>query len=138
MDCLFCSIVKGEIPAAKVFENETVLAFLDVNPLTKGHALVVPKRHFENIFDIEKEVLGHVASAAKELSQNMKRGLGATAVNLVNASGPDAEQSVFHFHLHVIPRYEHDDLHLNDWWQGKVRKAAPEELSETAQRLQKL
>ncbi len=128
-------MVKGEINSAKVFENDSVFVFLDVNPLTKGHCLVVPKNHFENIFDIDEDILKEIILVAKNISKKVKDSLGATGVSLVNASGKDAEQSVFHFHLHVIPRYENDGLHMNDWWQTKVQKVAIEELKKLAEKI---
>jgi len=136
-DCLFCKISKGEIPSAKIFENDRIFAFLDINPLTKGHCLIVPKTHFENIFDIDKELLKEIISVAKELAENAKRNLDATGVQLVNASGKDAEQSVFHFHLHVIPRYENDGLKMNDWWQSKVQNPTQEELQKLTEKIKR-
>jgi len=134
-NCIFCKIAKGEIDSAKVFENENVFAFLDVNPLTKGHCLVIPKNHFENIFDIDKNILKEIVATAKEISEKMQKDLGAKAVNLVNASGKEAEQSVFHFHLHIIPRYENDGLEMNKWWQSKAKKANIEELKKLAKEI---
>ena len=134
-DCLFCKISNGEISSAKIFENDRIFVFLDINPLTKGHCLVVPKAHFENIFDIDEDILKEIISVAKDMAENAKRNLGATGVQLVNASGKDAEQSVFHFHLHVIPRYEGDDLKMNDWWQSKVQNPTQEELLKIAEKL---
>jgi len=134
-NCIFCKIAKGEIPSAKVFENENVFVFLDINPLTKGHCLIIPKQHFENIFDIDEGILKEIATTAKELSGKIKNNLGATGVNLVNASGKDAEQSVFHFHLHLIPRYEDDSLEMNKWWQSKVQKPSQEELKKISEKI---
>lgn len=134
-DCIFCKIVNGEIPSAKVFENENIFAFLDISPLNKGHCLIIPKQHFENIFDIDKDVLSKIIKIAKELAEKMKNNLGAKAVNLVNASGEEAEQGVFHFHLHVVPRYENDGLEMNKWWQSKVKKPTPEDLRKLAEKI---
>lgn len=134
-DCIFCKIVRGEIDAAKVYEDDDTLSFLDVNPLTKGHCLVIPKKHFENIFDIDKEILQKIISSAKNISEKLKKSLDAPGVNLVNASGKDAEQSVFHFHLHVVPRYENDELHMNDWWQTKAKNKNLEELKKLAEEI---
>ncbi len=106
MDCIFCKIAKGEIPSVKVFEDERIFAFLDINPVTKGHCLIIPKQHFENVFDLAENVLAEIVKVAKELSKNIKDNLGATGVNLINSSGKSAEQTVFHFHLHVVPRYD--------------------------------
>lgn len=121
-DCVFCKIIKGEIPSFKVFENDWVFSFLDINPLAKGHALVIPKKHYENVFDIPEEELKEIISIAKKLAGRIKEKLNADGVNLMNASGQAAEQSVNHFHLHIIPRYKNDGLELNKWWQSKVSK----------------
>jgi histidine triad (HIT) family protein len=134
-DCLFCKIANGKIPSAKIFENDRIFAFLDINPLTEGHCLVVPKQHFENVFNIEQEVLKEIIFIAKDIAENAKRNLGATGVQLVNASGKDAEQSVMHFHLHVIPRYENDDLKMNDWWQSKTQSPTQERLEKIAEKI---
>jgi diadenosine tetraphosphate (Ap4A) HIT family hydrolase len=132
MDCIFCKISKGEIVSVKVFENENIFAFLDINPLTKGHCLIIPKKHFENIFDIDKEILNEILFTAKKIAETLKSSLGANGVNLFNASGLSAEQSVMHFHLHIIPRYENDGLKMNEWWQSKVSRPDLEELEDIA------
>ena len=137
MDCLFCKISKGEIPSVKIFENDRIFAFLDINPLTKGHCLVIPKQHFKDVFEIDGDTLKEIICVARDIAENAKRNLGATGVQLVNASGKDAEQSVFHFHLHVIPRYEGDDLKMNDWWQSKAQNPSQEELQKTAEKLKR-
>jgi len=134
-NCIFCKITKGEIPSYKVFENEKVFAFLDINSLTKGHCLIIPKQHFENIFDINENILFEINKTAKQLAVKIKNNLGATGVNLVNASGKDAEQSVFHFHLHLVPRYDNDNLEMNKWWQSKVSKPSREELKNLAEKI---
>jgi len=136
-NCLFCKIANGEIPSAKVFENDKVFAFLDINPIAKGHCLVIPKDHFENIFDIEEDIFKNITSTAKKIAKQMKINLQADGVNLVNASGKEAEQSVFHFHLHVVPRYQSDGLEMNKWWQSKIKKFTEEELKEIASKIQK-
>lgn len=134
-NCIFCKIIKGEIDSAKIWENDKVFAFLDVNPLTKGHCLVVPKKHFENIFDIDENILKEIIFTAKNISRQMKESLSATGVNLVNASGKTAEQSVFHFHLHIVPRYENDGLKMNDWWQTKSQKSDIQDLKKLAEEI---
>lgn len=136
MDCVFCKIIKGEIPSAKVFENENIFVFLDINPLTEGHCLIIPKKHFTDIFDIDGKVLEEINAVAKSLAGKMKNNLGATGVNLVNASGKDAEQSVFHFHLHLIPRHENDNLEMSKWWQSKVKKPSAGNLKKIAEKLE--
>lgn len=112
-NCIFCKIANGEIPARKVYEDKKVLAFLDVSPISKGHTLVIPKKHFENIFDIDEDSLKEIISAAKKVSLLLKKNLNADGMNILHASGKDAQQSVFHFHIHLVPRYKKDKL--NTW-----------------------
>ena len=111
-DCLFCKIVAGELQAEVVQEDEHTVAFMDINPCTRGHALVIPRRHSRNLYDIDDGDLHRTTSAAKRLAERMRDRLGCDGVNLLNACEPAAWQSVFHFHIHVIPRYEDDPLQL--------------------------
>jgi histidine triad (HIT) family protein len=111
-DCIFCKIVAGEMPAEVVQEDEHTVAFMDINPWTRGHALVIPRNHSKDLLEIADEDLAHTASAAKRLAARMTERLDADGVNLLNACGPAAWQTVFHFHIHVIPRYEDDPLQL--------------------------
>jgi histidine triad (HIT) family protein len=111
-DCLFCKIVAGEIPATIVAEDERTLAFMDINPATRGHALVIPREHAADVFAIDPADLQAVALAAQRLARRAREQLGADGVNLLNSNGPAAWQTVFHFHLHVIPRYDGDPLRL--------------------------
>ena len=111
-DCIFCKIVAGDLPAERVQEDEHTVAFMDLNPWTRGHALVIPRRHSRNLYEVPEEDLRHTASAAKALSERMRDRLGCDGVNLLNACEPAAWQTVFHFHIHVIPRYEDDPLRL--------------------------
>jgi histidine triad (HIT) family protein len=111
-DCLFCKIVAGELPATVVAEDERTLSFMDINPATRGHALVVPRRHATDVLSVPDEDLAACAAAAKRLAAAAKSALGADGVNLLNSCGPAAWQTVLHFHVHVIPRYEGDPLRL--------------------------
>jgi histidine triad (HIT) family protein len=111
-DCLFCKIVAGEIPGAIVAEDERTVAFMDINPATRGHVLVVPRRHATDLGEIEPEDLAAVADAARRLGKRARETLGADGINLMNSWGPAAWQTVFHFHVHVIPRYAGDPLRL--------------------------
>lgn len=134
-DCVFCKIIAGEIPGIKIWEDDDVFIFLDIHPLRKGHCLIVPKNHYQDIFDIDENILQKIARAAKTLADILKNKLGATWVNLINASGKDAEQSVFHFHLHLVPRYENDGLKMNDRRETKVENFTIEELQKIAQQI---
>jgi histidine triad (HIT) family protein len=130
-DCLFCKIVAGEIPATIVDEDERTIAFMDINPATRGHALVIPREHSADLLSVEREDLLAVAVAARRLAGLAKERLRADGVNLVNSCGAVAWQSVFHFHMHVIPRYEGDPLRL-PWVPSP---GDPEEIAAAAQEL---
>jgi histidine triad (HIT) family protein len=116
-DCIFCKIVAGELPATKIDEDERTLTFMDINPGTRGHALVIPKEHSRDLLDIDPADLAAVAQAAQRLASRMPEVLGADGVNLINSCGAAAWQTVFHFHLHVMPRYEDDTVRL-PWTPG--------------------
>jgi histidine triad (HIT) family protein len=111
-DCLFCKIVAGEIPSTRVDEDERTIAFMDINPATRGHLLVVPRAHSVDLLEIGDEDLEACVRMARRLAARLKEKLGADGVNLLNSCGRAAWQTVFHFHLHVIPRYETDPLRL--------------------------
>lgn len=110
-------MVAGDIPPKKVYEDDLVLAFLDINPVSLGHTLIIPKKHFQDVFEMDDQYLEAVGKASKKISSLLKEKLQCSAVNLLNASGKDAGQTVFHFHLHVVPRYPEDGLDL--WFHGK-------------------
>jgi histidine triad (HIT) family protein len=111
-DCIFCKIVAGELPATIVDEDERTISFMDIAPATRGHTLVIPREHSTDLLGIGAEDLAAVGLAAQRLATRAKQRLGADGVNLLNACGAVAFQSVFHFHMHVIPRYEGDPLRL--------------------------
>jgi histidine triad (HIT) family protein len=111
-DCIFCKIVAGELPSTRVDEDERTIAFMDIAPATRGHALVVPRAHAQDLLSVDEADLRAVASASQRLAARAHERLGADGVNLLNACGAVAFQSVFHFHVHVIPRYEGDGLRL--------------------------
>ncbi len=111
-DCIFCKILAGELPATIVDEDELTIAFMDINPATRGHALVIPREHSTDLLAVAPQDLAAVAVACQRLAGRMKEVLGADGVNLVNSCGAVAWQTVFHFHVHVIPRYADDPLLL--------------------------
>ena len=111
-DCLFCRIAAGELPAEVIATSERAIAFMDINPATRGHALVIPRAHATDVGDIGEEDLAACAALAARIAALARGDLGAAGVNILNSSGPAAWQTVFHFHLHVIPRYEGDPLRL--------------------------
>ncbi len=107
-DCIFCKIVAGELPSAQVHSDDRTIAFMDISPATRGHLLVIPRAHARNLYEVADDDLHHAATAAKRLAITMRDRLGCDGVNLLNSCGPAAWQTVFHFHLHVIPRYQDD------------------------------
>jgi histidine triad (HIT) family protein len=111
-DCIFCKIVAGEIPSHKIEEDDKTLAFIDINPWTRGHSLVIPKAHSRNIYDINPDDLAATHIAAQRLAQRMRERLNCEGINVVQSSEPAAMQTVFHTHVHVIPRYSDDGLVL--------------------------
>ena len=130
-DCIFCKIVAGELPAEVVDRDDHTVSFMDINPWTRGHALVIPRNHSKNLYEIPEEDLAHVAAASQRLALRMKERLGCDGVNLLNSCEPAAWQTVFHFHAHVIPRYEDDPLRLP----GNPREPEDGELAEVAEQL---
>jgi histidine triad (HIT) family protein len=111
-DCIFCKIVAGELPATIVDQDERTVAFMDINPATRGHALVIPRTHTPDLLSIDPQELTAVVSAAQRLALRAKERLKADGINVINSCGAAAWQTVFHFHVHVIPRYESDPLRL--------------------------
>jgi histidine triad (HIT) family protein len=111
-DCIFCKIVAGELPSTRIDEDERTVTFMDINPATRGHALVVPRAHAADVFEVDPEDLAAVARTAKRIAERQRERLGAAGVNLVQSNGVAAWQTVFHLHVHVIPRYEGDPLKL--------------------------
>jgi len=111
-DCLFCRIASGDVDAEIVDSDDHTVAFMDIAPRTRGHALVIPRKHAEHLYAIDDESLGHTVVAAKRLAQRMKDRLGCDGINLLNSTEEAAWQTVPHFHVHVIPRYADDPLEL--------------------------
>jgi histidine triad (HIT) family protein len=114
--CIFCKIVKGEIPCAKVYEDKDVLAFLDISPVHKGHALVIPKKHYSDIFDIPEDELKKVISAVKKVSKAVMQAVNADGISINQSNKSAAGQVVMHYHVHIIPRFSNDGLRL--WPKG--------------------
>ncbi|HEV3319733.1 MAG TPA: HIT family protein [Solirubrobacteraceae bacterium] len=129
--CIFCKIAAGELPATIVDEDERTIAFMDINPATRGHALVIPRTHSADLLSVDPEDLAAAMLASRRLATRMRERLGAEGVNLVNSCGAVAWQTVFHFHVHVIPRYADDPLRL-PWVPAP---GDPEEIATAAQEL---
>jgi len=112
-DCIFCKIIAGEIPSFKLFEDENTLAFMDINPASNGHALVIPKQHAADVYSVSEAAISQTVKTAKMIALAIDRTLNPEGLNLLQANGPAAAQSVMHFHMHVLPRSAGDELKLN-------------------------
>ena len=126
-DCIFCKIANGEIPSATIYEDEDFRVILDIFPASKGHALIIPKKHFANLYDISEEQIQKVAVLAKRLGIKMKEVLGFDGLNLVQNNDEAAGQTVFHFHFHLIPRYDNDDVKI-EWASKELSEEDKQEL----------
>ena len=128
-DCIFCKIAGGNIPSSTVYEDEQFRVILDLSPATKGHALILPKQHYANIFEIDEHVLKDLIVLAKKVATAMKETLNCDGVNIVQNNGEVAGQTVFHFHMHMIPRYKNDNVGLG-WHMGELSEADKNEILE--------
>lgn len=135
-NCIFCKIVKGEIPAAKVYEDQYVLAFLDISQVTKGHTLIIPKTHIENIFELPEDIAAHLFSVVPKIANAIKKEFKPLGLNIVNNNGEAAGQSVFHYHLHLIPRYGEGDG-FGAVWKDHSSEYKPEQLHNIASSIAK-
>ena len=131
-DCIFCKIAAGEIPSETVYEDEQFRAILDLGPASAGHTLILPKAHFKDVTEISDEYAANVLKVAAKLGKAMKKGLGCEGFNLVQNNGEAAGQTVMHFHMHVIPRYEGGPANIANWVPGT---ASAEELTEAAEKI---
>jgi histidine triad (HIT) family protein len=132
MECIFCKIVSGEIPAVKVLDEESVLAFMDINPSSKGHMLVVPKNHAENIFEIAESDLATLIKAVKKCAGAAKDALRAEGLTILQLNGKASDQIVPHLHVHVIPRWENDGLSVSTW---EMKPGDMEEIQDIARKI---
>ena len=128
-DCLFCKIAAGEIPSATLYEDEDFRVILDLGPASKGHALILPKEHFRNLYDIDEEVAAKAMVLAKKMAVKMKDALGCDGFNIVQNNEETAGQTVFHFHMHMIPRYKGDNVGLG-WHTGELTDEVKNEILE--------
>lgn len=126
-ECIFCKIAGGEIPSSTVYEDEDFRVILDLGPATKGHALILPKNHFANLFEIPEDMDAKAFILAKKVAKKMKDVFGCDGVNIVQNNGVAAGQTVFHFHIHLIPRYEGDHAGVT-WKPGTLTDEEREEI----------
>ena len=128
-DCIFCKIAAGEIPSATLYEDDDFRVILDLGPASKGHALILPKEHYRNLYDIDEKTLGRAALLAKKMVTKLTDVLGCDGYNVVQNNEPCAGQTVFHFHMHLIPRYEGDNVGLG-WPVGELTDEVKNEILE--------
>ena len=126
-NCIFCKIANGEIPSTTLYEDEDFRVILDLGPATRGHALLLPKNHFANLFELDDETAQKAILVAKKMAGKMKDALGADGFNLVQNNGEAAGQTVFHFHMHLIPRYQGDQVGIT-WKPGELSDKDREEI----------
>ena len=126
-NCIFCKIANGEIPSATLYEDEDFRVILDLGPASKGHALILPKEHAANIFELPDDLAAKAIVLAKKIATTLKEGLHADGVNIVQNNGEVAGQTVFHFHLHMIPRYKDDNVGLG-WKMGELTDEDKEDI----------
>lgn len=134
-NCIFCKILRGEEEATFLYRDEKVSAFLDIHPLFEGHTLVIPNTHFSNIEDVPPDVLSEVAKVAKVVGIRMLKNFDAEGINVMHSTGRVAGQTIFHFHLHVLPRKAGDDSKFHEWWFSRSHKATREELDDLAKKI---
>ena len=130
-NCIFCQIIEGTIPSAKIYEDEHVYAFMDIMPVTAGHVLLIPKKHVENVYDFSEEEASRLFAAAPKIANALKDEFEPAGMNLLQNNGAPAGQSVFHFHLHFIPRYDETDG-FQPTWETKQTEYTPERIQELA------
>lgn len=133
-NCIFCKIANGEIPSTTLYEDEDFRVILDLGPATRGHALLLPKEHYKDLFDLEDEVAAKALVRAKRIAGRLQKAVGADGMNLVQNNGEAAGQTVFHFHMHLIPRYRDD--HAGILWEPG--RTTPEEMEEIRSRISSL
>ena len=133
-DCVFCKIAKGEIPADKIYEDDKFFAFLDINPNNPGHALIIPKAHYKNLYELPDEVLSEMAPLIKKLANAVKKGINADGINIIMNNDSAAGQIVHHAHFHIIPRFANDGLRH---WPGKPY-SSKEESTKIAEKIKSI
>lgn len=127
-NCIFCKIVSGDIPSSDVYEDEDFKVIMDISPASKGHVIILTKKHFENLFELEDDVGKNLLTVARKVAMAMKEELGCDGINFLQNNGEAAGQSVFHIHFHLIPRYKGDNVQMS-WTPGKYEDGEAVELA---------
>lgn len=133
-NCIFCKIINKDIPSVVVFEDDVLMAFLDISQSTKGHTLLIPKAHFENVFDIDENTIAHIHKQLPKIAKAIIKAFNAQGVNIVNNSGKVAGQTVFHYHVHIVPRYKENDG-FDIIYTNNMNKYSKEDLEEIASQI---
>lgn len=139
--CIFCKIANGDLPSEKVYEDEHVFAFMDITPVTKGHLLVIPKNHYENVYDLPADEASHLFSIVPKLAQALKETFqqeGMKGLNVLQNNGAEAGQSVFHFHMHLIPRYDKQEDGFQPGWEPQIETLTHDKIAAFAERVRQL
>ncbi len=134
-NCIFCKIARGEERASIVYEDSDVLAFLDINPLTYGHTLIIPKSHFIDITDIPIELLNKISTVSKKIAKKMIEEKGYDGINIVHSTGRSAGQTIFHFHIHLLPRITGQSIGFQEWWFSRAHHTTRKDLDDIAERM---
>lgn len=129
-DCIFCKLAGGEIPTESLYEDDKIKVIFDASPASKGHVLIIPKEHFRNIYDLDEETAGHIFKVATKIARAMEKTLGHDGLNVVQNNGEAAGQTVYHFHMHLIPRYKGDTVNVS-WTPGQIDSEEIAELKKT-------
>ena len=137
-DCIFCKIANGEIPSATIFENEDVRVILDIAPAAKGHAIMLVKKHVANIFELDAETAGRIFSVVPKIATAIREITGCDGMNILQNNGPAAGQTVFHLHIHFIPRFENDTVNVKWATGGYAEGEAAELAKKIAEKIRKL
>lgn len=135
MSCIFCDIAAGRSPASVIYDDNDVMAILDINPVQRGHSLVIPRKHYVDIWDIDSEVLHKVVLVTGRVARRMKAVWGTEGVNTFSANGKPAGQDIYHFHMHVIPLGKGERTKFADWWFSAMGKADRQDLDRLAAEL---
>ena len=130
-ECIFCKIVEKSLDAQIIYEDDKIMAFLDINPATEGHSLVIPKKHYENLFDVDTQLASYLFEKTIIIARSVKEAMQCDGINLVQSSGKAAMQTIFHFHIHIIPRYKSDKI-IKPWTPLHYTQ---EELNSVAERI---
>lgn len=128
-DCIFCKIANGDIPTNALYEDDIVKVIFDLGPASKGHVLILPKNHFDNVYGLDDETAAHIFQVAVKVANAMKSALKPDGINIVQNNGEAAGQTVFHFHMHIIPRYKDDTVNVT-WVPGKISEDEIAQLKE--------